>query len=461
MDTSTENDKMRDIDIETTDTNKTTTRYVHGGYSRVSIQSNTKQVVKKMPLYYEQGCLSFNAIVDAIFSRAVSYFDGTPELYKICVDTKSLYLKMPYLGTSLYALSRTLRKKHALQILGDIAKTCIEMERIGLQHTDIKHSNILLSKRGEVCLIDFNICSIKYVNASSLWSPNLGTWEYASPEICLLNIPTNTSVVWSLGVLLCFLYGQHPLHDEMEDHEVDSSEIKQWSKLLSYVSKQNRLGLPLSPALTRAMPVELRKLFHKCTYWDPMLRISLEEFYSVISTFKEYKVQPSVQLPPRLFTMSPLSGSTRDADVDKMYTWCEETKQLHLLCRSIGIYDRLTYYEYDVLNAPACICISYMLTGNYIYLEDPLLSVLAEKFHIQDWSLFLHHIVSICIGLDWDIYELCADVMLLNQIDRVEDFIPMMNTVFSIQRSMSSPYTMRGITKRFEHMLKDGGIFRT
>jgi serine/threonine protein kinase len=430
------------------------TRCIQGGYGTVSVIAKTNEVIKKLPLFYEPGCLSFNAIADALFSRAASYFDCTPTLFDIFTDAKSLYIKMPYLGTSLYSLSRWQRKKHAIQILGDIAKVCMELEAIGIQHTDIKHSNVLLSKSGEVCLIDFNICSIQHVNPHSIWTQNLGTWEYASPEICLLQSPTNTSTVWSLAILMCFLFGEHPLHADMENRDINSSNKKEWSNYIIHLSKQNPIGLPLPSTLTKAMPLKLRKLFHQCTYWDPVLRIDLQAFYQCIRSFKEYKVRPSVKFPPRSFVMRPISSEERNRDVDRMRNWCKEVKYMHLLCRSIAMYDRISYYERDDLNAPACLAISYMLVGNYVLLEDENMAKLAEIFHIRDWALFLKHVIDVCSGLEWDIYELTADVMLLQHMDSEKDLYPMIETVFEIQKHVAHPYTMKSLTNDFIRIAK-------
>lgn len=407
-----------------------------------------------MPLYYESGCLSFNAIVDAIFSSAVQSFDFTPCILDITTDARSIYITMPYLGASVYAMSKAQRKKHALQILGDIAKACLDMEKIGLQHTDIKHANILVTKSGDVSLIDFNICSIKHVNANGIWSPNLGTWEYASPEICLLTTPTNTSVVWSLGILLCFLISEHPLQALMDCKGIDSGDRTQWMHFLRDLSKDNSIGLPMSNDVVRELPFELRKLFHECTYWDPLKRISLKDFYVRIASYKEYDVRPFVKVPKRFFTMIPKPSDMRNHDLDTMYKWCENTEQLYLLCRSIAIYDRISFYAQHDWNAPGCLAISYMLIGNYVYFEDPHMEMMVRMFDIDNWDKFLKHIIEICIGLEWDIYELSADVMLLEYIDNLKDIQPMLNTIFAIQKAAAKEYTMRGIKSQFHKIVK-------
>lgn len=436
---------------------KNNTKYIQGGYGKVSVIPKTNEVIKKLPLYYEPGCLSFNAIADALFSQAASQFDCTPSVYDISTDAKSLYIKMPYLGMSLYSLPKTRRRKHALQVLGDVAKVCMELESIGIQHTDIKHSNVLISKSGNVCLIDFNICSIKHVNPQSIWTPNLGTWEYASPEICLLQCPTNTSIVWSLAILMCFLFGEHPLQMDIAGRYINSANQKEWSKYLVHLSKQNPIGLTLPSTLTKNMPLKLRRLFHQCTYWDPLQRIALQDFYKCICTFKEYVIRPCVKCPPRWFTMRPIVCDSRSNDLDRMRTWCKETQNMYLLCRSIAIYDRISYYEKDDMNAPACLAISYMLIGNYVFLEDSNISNMVHIFRIRDWAMFLQHVIDICTSFDWDIYELSADVMLLQHIDTEKDLLPMMETVYNIQKHISKPYTMKSLTNEFIHIAKTNG----
>ena len=440
------------MDISAKNNTPTNTKYIQGGYGKVFLVTKSNKVVKQLPLYYEPGCLSFNTVVDAVFSKAVSQFNCTPNVEKVNTDAKFLYIHMPNLGTSLYHLPKWKCRKHAFQILGDVAKVCLDLESIGMQHTDIKHSNILLSKTGEVCLIDFNICSIKHVNPQSIWTPNLGTWEYASPEICLLNHPTNTSTVWSLGILMCYLFGGHPLQVDMDDRDIDTSNQKAWGDYLIHLSTQNPIGLSLPHTLTKTMPVALRRLFHQCTYWDPLQRIDLKAFYKFIRSCPEYVLHPTVELPPHAFLMHPMPSSSRNQDIHDMRDWCKEIKQMHLLCRSIATYDRVSHSAWDQMNAPASLAISYMFAGNYVFLEDPNIAKLAEIFRIRDWALFLHHVLDLCTDLDWDIYELSADVMLLEHVDTEDDIFPMMDAVFEIQKNAKTQYTMKCLTKAFLQM---------
>lgn len=384
----------------------------------------------------------------------------TPYVYQVRTDAKSLYIKMPYLGTSLYYVPLQTRRKHVLQILGDVAKTCLEMDDIGLQHTDIKHSNITLSKTGEVYLIDFNICSVKHVNENGIWTENLGTWDYASPEICLLQHPTNTSTVWSLGILLCFLFLEHPLQDHMDDHPTIASSQKKWGKYLNALSMQHPFGLPLSEQLIRSLPLEFRELYHECTYWDPLMRISLPAFYERIRSMRieknrdaskkfKYQPRPNVQFPSKKFTMSPKQSVERDQDLDTMYKWCEEMNQMFLLCRSVAIYDRISSSNNPEMDAPACLAISYMIVGNYIHLEDPKIARLAQMYYVSNWEHFLRHIVDVCYLMNWDMYELTADVMLLSHMEGPEELHPMMSTVFQIQKEICNSYTMQSIVSSF------------
>ena len=433
-------------------------RHMHftGGYCEVIVNETKNKVTKSTNLYTSSTSsetLSFNPFVDAIISNAISHIQGTPDIDDIYVGERDLYMEMPYLGESTYSLSARRRKLAMLDVLQSVSWTCLRMADIGLQHTDIKHANVLVAKNGLVTLIDYNICSVRIANEQYVWSPNVGTWECSSPEIVLLNIPSDTSMVWSLAILMCFmLTGVHPLNDWFVERRIKRESHKSWVKLLNMIEHDNPIGLPLSKDAIKILPDELRALFHECTYWDPIRRISITEFYERITRYmsqvKNRLKRKFVEMPIFSFKMIPSKLECRDIDFNLMKEWCKETNQMYLLCRSISMYDRISW-DPCTLDAPTCIAISYMLTGNDINRNDDNIKKMIYMFAICDWTEFIQYIIEFCHRFDWKLYECPTDVYLMSYIDRMACNVQSLITcIFYEQLRMDRAYYANDIVEK-------------
>jgi serine/threonine protein kinase len=86
------------------------------------------------------------------------------------------------------------------------------MHAQGIVHRDIKPENIMLSKAGEIKLIDFGLSKKQSKNESKL-KTIAGTPYYMAPEISM-EMPYDSKVdMWSIGVLLyVFMSGYLPFN---------------------------------------------------------------------------------------------------------------------------------------------------------------------------------------------------------------------------------------------------------
>jgi serine/threonine-protein kinase len=136
---------------------------------------------------------------------------GRPYLALECIDGISL--------AQLLAKKQVLQRTTALSIAVGIASALAHVHERGYVHCDVKPSNVLLTKSGNVKLIDFGIAqrtNDTRTSASSVEAApktdTFGTPAYMSPEQVLGSAVDGRSDLYSLGVLLYqMLYGHRPV----------------------------------------------------------------------------------------------------------------------------------------------------------------------------------------------------------------------------------------------------------
>jgi serine/threonine protein kinase len=83
----------------------------------------------------------------------------------------------------------------------------LEMERLGVRHTDVKPENIMLDFEGNCRLIDFGGARMQGVVIGTY----VQTRWYRAPEVALGGTPTCAADIWSLGAVLAELFIGKPV----------------------------------------------------------------------------------------------------------------------------------------------------------------------------------------------------------------------------------------------------------
>ncbi|MCA9533762.1 MAG: serine/threonine protein kinase [Myxococcales bacterium] len=121
-------------------------------------------------------------------------------------DGNSMYIVMEYVqGIDLYdllELSPVLPAEEAAIIALQIARALDYAHFRGIIHRDIKPANIMLSKQGEVKLMDFGIARDDKLSDLTETGTGLGTPSYMSPEQILGDKLDFRSDIFSVGIVL-------------------------------------------------------------------------------------------------------------------------------------------------------------------------------------------------------------------------------------------------------------------
>ncbi|MEM9072751.1 MAG: serine/threonine-protein kinase [Myxococcota bacterium] len=169
-------------------------------------------------------------------------------------DGRSMYIIMEYVeGIDLYDLlehSPTLPPEVASIIALHVCRALDYAHFRGIIHRDIKPANIMLSKQGEVKLMDFGIARDETLSDLTETGTGLGTPSYMSPEQILGDKLDFRSDLFSVGIVLYqMVTGQKPF---IED---ETRTVMQKIRLDSYQSPRK---------LNSKVPRQLERILGRC-----------------------------------------------------------------------------------------------------------------------------------------------------------------------------------------------------
>ena len=105
----------------------------------------------------------------------------------------------------------------AIEIIKQIGKGLSKAHEKGIVHRDIKPANIIISKDGNVKIVDFGLAKLSGMTKLTKASSTLGTIAYMSPEQTRGDEVDHRTDIWSLGVLFYeMLSGLLPFRGDYE-----------------------------------------------------------------------------------------------------------------------------------------------------------------------------------------------------------------------------------------------------
>jgi serine/threonine protein kinase len=124
------------------------------------------------------------------------------------------YFAMEFVeGESLKAMIRrkgSLSIKETLDIVSQVGDALAYAHKEGMIHRDIKPGNIMITKKGEVKVMDFGLVQIAGITRVTAEGSAVGTPEYMSPEQITDGEVDSRTDIYSLGVVMYEMLTGHP-----------------------------------------------------------------------------------------------------------------------------------------------------------------------------------------------------------------------------------------------------------
>ncbi|KAF2447553.1 protein kinase kin1 [Karstenula rhodostoma CBS 690.94] len=188
-----------------------------------------------------------------------------------------------------------LKEKQARKFARQIASALDYCHRNSIVHRDLKIENILISKTGDIKIIDFGLSNL--FSPKNLLKTFCGSLYFAAPELLQAKQYTGPEVdIWSFGIVLYVLVcGKVPFDDQSMPQ-------------LHAKIKKGYVDYP--PWLS----TECRNLIHRMLQTDPAQRITLSEIMTHPWLTKGFNTPPENYLPLR----EPLQLPLDDDIIERM-----------------------------------------------------------------------------------------------------------------------------------------------
>jgi serine/threonine protein kinase len=172
--------------------------------------------------------------------------------------TRKVHLLIEYVNGKTLDTAPRLKVPHLVQIFAQVAAGVSHMHRRNVFHADLKPNNIMLSRAGEVKIIDYGLAWIKGEAKDRVQ----GTPEYMAPETHKRKMVNERTDIYNLGATMYrMLTWRHPPSPISEEDGGVVIDAKMFERLLKPVEEFNPKA-----------PPELCSLVRECLAYNALKR---------------------------------------------------------------------------------------------------------------------------------------------------------------------------------------------
>jgi eukaryotic-like serine/threonine-protein kinase len=198
--------------------------------------------------------------------------------------TKKVHLLIEYVNGKTLDACPKLRMGQLLRVFKCVADALVHMHRRQVLHADLKPNNIMLSRSGEVKVLDFGLSWIKGEGKDRVQ----GTPEYMAPEQVKKSIVNERTDIYNFGATMYrLLTWRLPPNAAASQEAGFNLDTKSWASLLKPVQDFNAEA-----------PPAVCDLVHKCLAFNPLNRPErMSEVQGTLDHFvDEFATEPEDEL---------------------------------------------------------------------------------------------------------------------------------------------------------------------
>jgi serine/threonine protein kinase len=170
---------------------------------------------------------------------------------------RKLHLLIEYVNGQTLDTLKPLPIPKLIRVFSQVAAGLAHMHRRDVCHADLKPNNILLSKTGEVKIIDYGLAWIKGENKYRVQ----GTPEYMAPEQAKNSMVNERTDIYNFGATMYRLTTWRHPPSAITAKDALPLDARSWKHILKPVQELNA-----------AAPVELCDLIHRCLSFNSLQR---------------------------------------------------------------------------------------------------------------------------------------------------------------------------------------------
>jgi serine/threonine protein kinase len=460
-----------------------------GGYGIVYLSNDNKKIYKRIEKYVKapvtihsddednddyNNLKKFNykddyivvplqeSILEAVITEFLNNVFNNIEIYNISSSINAIYIKQKFCGMNLYSISnKNILYEYIPDIIYKLLIECYKLEVNGIQHTDISLANIIYSNNSSntkdsdgyssalsndtiieyddlsefnTHLIDYSCMSVKYVkNSRLLWTDTVGVWKYLDPQITLYENTSDTSVIWTIGIIICDLLKKMPFKNSVYSDIIDKIKKKEnyknyktksvWTEIYINIIKYDRLNkqeIFSEIYKDESIDDKYEYILKHMLIFENEKRISLKELITLWENMFEVDQIDISDIKPYHSKVHPCLID-RQLIVSEIYNFCKDCGHLDKFSYMVLILDK---YSINILkfsiNKLYLLIYSIWVLVSFIFMEQTKFYNCKEHIYIKnryniDMSMFeiFESLYSICENTNWKLYQKLVDVIII------------------------------------------------
>lgn len=403
-----------------------------GGYANIYKFYN--EILKILPKFgkdtnINNDIIQHTSITEIAISQFLPRHSCFIDCHHIYTNQNSYFIYQDFKGCTLteWKIHTPLAKRIEIMpsIISQLLSILIFLEQHGIYYTDLRPCNLLWEYQ-TLTLIDYSCISLQYCYHNKLeWTPAIGTWNYAAPEVIFNENVFSNSIIWSIGMIVCELLDDYPIQTKYYPKYTTKNSQTYWKDLLYTIYKEEEQSIAFKNSYQN-LPQSWKEWIFKMMYWDVTKRITKQQLLQEILT--TYSLQPltiSHKLPTSAIPYH--RKDYRSKYLNKLYTFALSIDELYKICLTIYIWDLYTPHI-DSKNEINTLCAAWILCGTlmgqYAYESDTTLELC--KYFKTNYKKVYPYIWKIGEKTYWNLYQKSTDIYLFEHYQTIpwKTFIP-------------------------------------